>query len=228
MAKDIGNKGIYIFWGGILLIIAIVLLIIFVPRTETKNPFTNLNSVINTVNEKDSNQHDFSYYMIHLQTNNSIDTERNKKIESLNKMLGVFTSSNAFNQSALLFLENGSGFKSLSTKHTGWANDSKNAIDEFNIYIKNSLNPFLSGNYSTTDIAMVVDVVVQKYSNVIVNLSEFYLSTAEIIHNYAVRGLDVKESIINSSLELMQDAKTEALNIQNNTFINFRIKDFND
>ena len=209
MSKNGSNKGIFIFWGGIAIVLAIVLLLIFLPRTSAAVPYANINAAIITLENKDSNNKTINYYAESIINDSQTNQANKDAVKSLYNIQKALAKSNDFCQTALLYTTPNNGFNKLVKQQTKEKKAAQTALHEFQDYCQTFITPFFNGTqYANRAFSLneTVAVYVEKYTAVMLELSAFYQTTAEIISGYATTCMEINPTMKEKHLTIMTSA----------------------
>ena len=210
MSKNGSNKGIFIFWGGIAIVLAIVLLLIFLPRTSAAVPYANINAVIITLEDKDSNNKTINYYAESILNDGDTDQANKDAVKSLYNIQQALAKSNDFCQTALLYTTPNDGFNKLVKQQNKEKKAAQTALRECQDYCKAYITPFFNGTQDANRayrLNETVKVFVEKYTAVMLELSAFYQTTAQIISGHATTCMEINPTMKEKHLTLMTSAR---------------------
>ena len=204
MSKTGSNKGIYIFWGGIALVVAIVLLIIFLPRTNTSMPYGNMYSLSYNMSQVDNKGKDINYYTEALINDPSADGVAKSNLNNLYALQKAMTNSDSFCLRGLLYLTPGEDYKALVSSQNTIARSLGTSLYEFHNYCTEFVTPLFDGRYFQ-DRSLVVNetllVYYSKYSALLKEIAEFYNTTALLMHSSATKCMEVSPAMLDKHLE---------------------------
>ena len=211
MSKKGSNKGIYLFWGGIAVIVIIVLLVVFLPRANPQAAYTNMENVAVALDKKDKNGHDINYFAEKFIADSQTYSDRKTNLTSYNKLWLSLTQSNDFCGNALLYVSPTDGFKALSGDQNIAANMALTQITEFQDYCTNYVTKFFDGTSfadRTFSLNETLDVFLSKYTALLTNLTEFYHTTAEIMFNHSTKSMEINPTMLQKHLDNITAVKT--------------------
>lgn len=205
MSKSGSNKGIYIFWGGIALVVAIVLLIIFLPRTNTAMPYGNMYSLSYNIKQTDKNGKDINYYTEALINDASADGVAKTNLNNLYALQKAMTNSDGFCLTGLLYLTPGENYRGLVSSQNTIARSLGTSLYEFHKYCTEFVTPLFDDQEHFVDRGLVVNetllVYYSKYSALLKEIAEFYYTTAQLMHSSATQCMEVSPILLDKHLE---------------------------
>ena len=211
MSKNGSNKGIFIFWGGIAIVLAIILLVIFLPRTNAAAPYANINAAIVALEDKDINNKTINFYADSIISDADTNAANKAAVQSLYNIQNAMAKSNDFCQTALLFTTPTDGFNKLVSQQSKEKKAAQTSLREVQDYCQTFITPFFNGTqYANRAFALneTVSVFVEKYTAVMLNLSSLYHTTAQIISDHATISMEINPTMKERHLALMASAHT--------------------
>lgn len=206
MSKTGSNKGIYIFWGGIALVVAVVLLIIFLPRANASMPYGNMHSLSYNIAQTDKNGKNINYFTEALINDASSNLTTKTNLNNLYALQKAMANSTDFCMTGLLYLSPTGDFKGLSAKQNAVAKSLGTTLYEFQSYCTEFVTPLFDGR-TFPDRSFAVNetlaVYFEKYTNLLQEMADFYLTTAQIMHTSATKCMEVNPTMLDKHLELM-------------------------
>lgn len=225
MAKDTGNKGIILFWVGVLAVIAIVLLIIFIPRTNPNAPKENMEKIIAKTAITDNYYRTYADFVDKLANDEKLDGNLKIKIDCVTAIVNTTQKLNTFNSTAFLNISTSGSFNSLCKQHTSSANALEDEIESFQSYCFNTVNDFFKTEYLSNDLKNVASVFVGKYINLAEKYVDYYLLTANFIEECSDRGMDITDDKVQCNIDIMTEAQGYVENMKNNIYNQQKIND---
>ena len=206
MSKSGSNKGIYIFWGGIALLVAIVLLIIFLPRTNASMPYRNVHSLSYNIALTNKNGKTINYFTEALinDPNSNLTTKTN--LNNLYALQKTMQNSTDFCMTGLLYLSPSAEFKGLVSKQNTVARNLGTTLYQLQTYCTQFVTPLFDGTPFADRPSMVnktLKVYYEKYTALLKEMAEFYYTTAQILHTSATKCMEVNPTMLDKHLELM-------------------------
>lgn len=211
MSKNGSNKGTYIFWDGILVVVAIILLVIFLPRTSANAPFVRINTTVITLEKTDANNKTINYYIENIIADTETNQSNKTAVQSLFNIQNALQKSNDFCLTALLFTTPQDGFNALAKKQNTYATESQKLLNEFHTYCATFITPFFIGtpdNNREFRLNKTLETFVDKYTQVMLELSAFYQTTAQIISDFSTPCMEVNPDMKERHLTLTTSAHT--------------------
>lgn len=205
MSKSGSNKGIYIFWGGIALVVAIVLLIIFLPRTNASMPYGNMHSLSYNISQTDKNGKNINYYTEALINDPSADGVAKTNLNNLYALQKSMTNSDSFCLRGLLYLTPGENYRGLVSSQNTIARSLGTSLYEFHKYCTEFVTPLFDGKTHFEDRSLAVNEILlvyySKYSALLKEMAEFYNTTALLMHSSASQCMEVSPILLDKHLE---------------------------
>lgn len=205
MSKSGSNKGIYIFWGGIALVVAIVLLIIFLPRTNASMPYGNMHSLSYNISQTDKNGKNINYYTEALINDPSADGVAKTNLNNLYALQKSMTNSDSFCLRGLLYLTPGENYRGLVSSQNTIARSLGTSLYEFHKYCTEFVTPLFDGKTHFEDRSLPVNEILlvyySKYSALLKEMAEFYNTTALLMHSSASQCMEVSPILLDKHLE---------------------------
>ena len=232
MSSKGSNKGIYLFWGTIVLVIVIVLLVVFLPRAQGAAAHTNMVNISVQLNKTDKNNHTVNFFAEKFIQD--IDTQTNFKtsLQNYHKLWNSLTLSDDFSINALLYVSPAKGYNSLVKKQNQSFKQANAMLKDFQAYCTNNVTKFFDGtpfHNRKFSINETLEVFLKKYTVVLNELIEFYEYTAQIVHGHATQGIEINPKMLEKHLKHITSIKTsisnavvssqEVTNIYNNALI---------
>lgn len=205
MSKSGSNKGIYIFWGGIALVVAIVLLIIFLPRTNASMPYGNMHSLSYNISQTDKNGKNINYYTEALINDPSADGVAKTNLNNLYALQKSMTNSDSFCLRGLLYLTPGENYRDLVSSQNTIARSLGTSLYEFHKYCTEFVTPLFDGKTHFEDRSLpvneILSVYYSQYSALLKEMAEFYNTTALLMHSSASQCMEVSPILLDKHLE---------------------------
>lgn len=211
MSKKGSNKGIYLFWGGIAIVLAIVLLLIFLPRTNAAAPYANINAAISALEGKDANNKSIDFYAESIISDGDTNQINKDAVQSLYNIQKALAKSNDFTLTALLYTTPQKEFDKLVTQQAKEKKSGLTALNEFQDYCQTFITPFFNGtNYSDRAFRLneTVEVFVEKYTALMLEVSALYHTTAQIINGHATTCMEINQKMKERHLSIAKSAHT--------------------
>lgn len=204
MSKSGSNKGIYIFWGGIALVVAIVLLIIFLPRTNASMPYGNMYSLSYNINQADKNGKNINYYTEALINDPSADGVAKTNLNNLYALQKAMTNSDDFCLTGLLYLTPGENYKALVASQNTIAKNLGTSLYEFHNYCTNFVTPLFDGKTTFSDrkgaVNQILPVYYSQYSALLKEMADFYYTTAQLMHSSSTLCMEINSTLLDKHL----------------------------
>lgn len=206
MSKSGSNKGIYIFWGGIALVLAVVLLIVFLPRINSSMPYSNMHSFSYNLSQTDKNGKDLNYFTEALINDPSTNSTIKGNLNNLFALQKTMANSTDFCMTGLLYLSPNSEFRDLAKKQNDVAKNLGTLLYDFQTYCTRYVNPLFDGTHLVDRefaINEAITAYYEKYTAFLKEMSEFYFTTAKILHTSATQCMEVNPTMLDRHLTLM-------------------------
>lgn len=203
------NKGIYIFWGVILLVVVAVLLFIFIPRTDYDKAYNNVLSVKTSTYAEDFSHNTISSYTDSAQAKFA-SSSRSGDITALENIQTTLILSNNFCLTALSFIEDGGEYNSTTRAQSNAKSNLDGKINSFMSYCKTTLtNALNQTSLSTSEIASASNFFYEKYFELTKAYLTFYEETAKVISSSAKQDLTITSTAITTNTNYITSLKTE-------------------
>lgn len=207
MSKTSSNKGIYLFWGGIAIVVAVVLLIIFLPRTNAGAPLATSQSVASQIERKDSLNKNIDFYITSFLNDPLTDSTQKQNLSALYSLQQSLVASNTFSQNALLYVTPAEDFKALSKEQQSKADTFSGTLSAFQNYCSLHVSSLFDGTVFTNrtfTLNETLNVFYDKYQVVLKEMANFYYTTAQIVSSSAMLCMEINTTMKQKHLELSE------------------------
>ena len=211
------NKGIYIFWGLILVVVVAVVLFFVIPRTDYALAYKSYASVTSNTNQEISEEKTYLSF---------VEDAKGKfgavsgvsgiaNLTMLTTIQSTFALAEDYSRTSLMFVEKTdkylSAAKTLNKAGKGLNKD----INEFQEYcttiLQNALN---QPSLPTSEINHVINGLNQRYTELLKSYADYYEKVAVVIDNHSIKNIENNPTVINAHKNIIINIKTE-LNKQN-------------
>lgn len=207
MIKE-SNKKTYIIWTTIIVLIIAVVLFFVLPKTDSIAPFNNCVAVSTNTIEADSSSLAIDNYCVQVLSYSEVSSTDKTTISNLVKLQSTLLLSDDFNRKALAFLNNNNEYKTLVQEQNALRVVLMSKIDAFQLYCKTTLTTSLNLLPNAFNTAELMQVFIEKYKDLVVAYSNFYLKTAELIENCAIKCIEVNDLIITANKNISTTVST--------------------
>lgn len=207
MIKE-SNKKTYIIWTVIIVLIIAVILFFVLPKTDSIAPFNNCVAVSTNTNEKDNSNLSIDGYCVQVLSYSEVSSSDKTTISNLVKLQSTLQLSDNFNRTALAFLNNNNNYKTLMQEQNALRVVLMSKIDAFQLYCKTTLTTNLQTLPNAYNTAEIMQVFIEKYKDLVVEYSNFYLKTAQLIENSAIKCIEVNELVITANKNISTTVST--------------------
>lgn len=211
MSKKESNKNIYIFWGAIALIVVIVFLVIFLPRTNTTRTYNNMLQISEVIKKQDTHNKDITYYANQFLLSPLEDSKKDQARALLHLQLSMEYST-SYALTALQFVGKNQNFNKLYNAQISAFNSSQNELSVVLNYCQNNVYQwFENPETQKNDIfKQTFNAFLQKYQTAIQQLADFYVATSELLTLNATQGIEITQSNLEKNEQFMKQIQEQA------------------
>lgn len=207
------NKGIYIFWGLILLVVVGVVLFFVIPRTDYALAYKSYASVSNNTHEEITEDKTYYDYINSAKSKFGAIAGVEEGINTLTSLAVIqdtFALAEDYTKTSLTFVnKNGKYMNAAKTLDKAGKSLNKK-INNFQEYCTDILASALAQNHlPTSEINFTVSGLNQRYTELLAAYVGYYEKAAALIENHAIKNMENNPTVINAHKAIILDIKTE-------------------
>lgn len=205
------NKGIYIFWGLIILVIVAVVLFFVIPRTDYALAYKSYASVNKNTYEEITEDKTYYDYIVSAKSKFGAiaGLEGKETLTCLTNIQETLTLSEDYVQMSLMFLNKSDKYIDASKSLEKSGNKLNKKINDFQSYCKTNLSSALNqSNLPMTEINDVVNGLNERYNALIEEYVKYYEKVAVVIEKYSIKTIENNPTVINAHKGIISSLKT--------------------